>query len=298
MNGKNISMSGDYPFKGKTGYFAGVSAETYYLEMKQCSQSWLKYFNPNPSKGNTPANFFDEYLNPDAVRKFTDPLRFGQAFHLCILEPEEFERRVELWSETKTTNSKGFERADAAMEEGKILIPESWKEVLDGSLNALLQNKDTRAMLEIEADNELTLVWVDEETGVDCKCRLDRYSHENLLPIDFKSTRDASQDGFSKSVREYGYHVQAAYYSSGIKAVFGEQPRGFAFPLVEKDAPFLTNLIMLDDESIAAGDYIYRRNLRRYADCMERSSFPGYGDGVKVVGLPKWYLDKLEKDED
>lgn len=286
----------DYPFQGQTGYFAGVAAETYYLEMKQVSQSWLKYFGPNPTAGNTPANFYYEYLAPDAERKTTDALRFGQAFHLAILEPEEFNGRVEWWGKHKTTTSAGFQEADAALPEIKILCPSVWKEKLIDMLDAYLANPETRALLEMEADNELTLVWTDKETGVECKGRLDRAALKAGLLIDFKTTKDASQEGFKKSVREFSYHVQDAFYRAGYEEVFGEKPSGFAFPLVEKEPPYLTNLCQLSDDALEAGDYIFRRNLRRYADCLDKGVYPGYGPGTKTVGLDEWYAKRLEKD--
>lgn len=285
----------DYPFQGQTGNFAGVTAETYYLEMKQTSQSWLSYFSPNPTSGNTPANFHKEYLRPDADRKMTDALRFGQAFHLAILEPEEFAKRVEWWEKHKTTTSKPFQEADAAMEERMLLCPSVWKEQLVDTLDAILANTDTRAMLELPGDNEVTLVWTDEETGIECKARLDRIATCGIL-IDFKSARDASEQGFRKSVQDFGYHVQEAFYRDGYKAVFGEEAAAFAFPLVEKEDPYLTNLCQLDPEAVDAGRYIYKRNLRRYADCLEKNHFPGYGAGTKTIKLDKWYQTRLEND--
>ena len=286
----------DYPFQGQTGYFAGVTAETYFLEMKQCSQSWLKYFGPNPIAGNTPANFYHEYLSPDADRKMTDALRFGQAFHLAILEPEEFNKRVEWWDKTKGTNTIAFEEAESSMADRMLLCPTVWKEKLVDMLDAYLANPETRALLEIEADNEVTMVWTDKETGIECKGRLDRAAIKSSLLIDFKTTRDASEEGFKKSVREFGYHIQDAFYRSGYEEVFGEKPAGFAFPLIEKEPPYLTNLCQLSDDALEAGDYIFRRNLRHYADCIDKGHFPGYGPGTKTVGLEKWYALRLEKD--
>lgn len=286
----------EYPFQGQVGYFAGVQAEIYYLEMKQCSQSWLSYFGPNPTAGNTPANYYDEYLAEDAEREFTDALRFGQAFHLAILEPEEFIKRVEWWDKTITTKSKGFQAAAAAMPERKILCPEAWKETLIHMMNAYLANPETRALLEMEADNEVTMVWIDKETGVECKGRLDRAARGVGLLIDFKTTKDASEEGFEKSIRDFNYHVQDAFYRSGYEEVFGEKPSGFAFPLVEKTRPFLTNLCQLSEEALAAGDYIFRRNIRHYAECINKGKFPGYGPGTKTIELNSWYSKRLEKD--
>ena len=286
----------EYPFQGETGYFAGVEAETYYLEMKQCSQSWLKYFSPNPTAGNTPANFYHDYLSPDADRKMTDALRFGQAFHLAILEPEEFNKRVEWWDKHKTTTSKGFQEAAAAMPERMLLCPSVWKEKLLDMLDAYLANPETRALLEMEADNEVTMVWTDKETGVECKGRLDRAAIKSALLIDFKTTKDASEQGFRKSIQDFGYHTQAAFYMSGYEEVFGEKPSAFAFPLVEKEPPYLTNLVQLSQEALEAGEYVFRRNLQRYADCIDKGHFPGYGPGTKTIDLDPWYSKRLEND--
>lgn len=286
----------EYPFQGQTGYFAGVPAETYYLEMKQCSQSWLKYFSPNPVAGKTPANFWYEYLSPDADRKMTDALRFGQAFHLAILEPEEFNKRVEWWGKHKTTTSKGFQEAAAALPERILLCPLVWKEKLLDMFDAYLANPETRALLEMEADNELTLVWNDPETGIECKGKLDRAARQVALPIDFKTTKDASEQGFRKSTQDFLYHVQAAFYMRGYKEVFGEKPSGFAFPLVEKEPPYLTNVCELSAEALNAGDYIVSRNLQRYAECLDKGLYPGYGPGTKTVDLDPWYSKRLEDD--
>lgn len=285
------------PFAGEYGEFKNISREDYQLKMNQVSQSWLKYFDWEPSGGQSPANFYFENLDPlGPGRKMTDALLFGDAFHTRILEPAEFIRRVVWWSETKTTNSKGYREAVKAMQQGQMLIPEDWRDQLDGMFESLRNNRDARDLLTMPGDNELTLLWKDD-TGIDCKSRLDRRIPEHDLIVDLKTTRDASKTGFQKSVMEYDYHVQDFSYRKGYEKVYGRPPAQFAFINVEKEPPFLTSVYYLDEEAVKKGEYLFNNRISRFEECFKAQKFPGYQEKPAKVGLPEWYHRKIENGE-
>ncbi len=71
------------------------------------------------------------------------------------------------------------------------------------------------------ADVESTLQWVDEETGIACKCRIDCTMEEPLgtrVLVDAKSAQDIGRDAFNRAVAKYGYAGQAAMYFDGARA--------------------------------------------------------------------------------
>ena len=72
---------------------------------------------------------------------------------------------------------------------------------------------------------EMSVFWQDPATGVQCKCRPDflvlNAENKVVAIVDVKSTRDASNGGFSKAIANYGYDVQAAYYTDGLKQAIG-----------------------------------------------------------------------------
>lgn len=288
----------DGAYAGQYGCFKEITYEDYQLKMNQLSQSWLSYFDVKPKGQKTPANFFHEYLDPEGPgRKKTDALRFGAAFHMRILEPQEFKRRTVIWTETKTTNSKGYEKAEAALEFGQLLIPEDWQIMLDGMFESIAKNRDIMDLLEMPGDNECTLLWKDDVTGVDCKSRLDRCIREHGFIIDLKTTRDASEEGFIRSVLDYEYHVQDFAYRKGYEAVFKEPPKEFAFIMCEKEPPYLNGIYFLSPEAVEAGQYFFNNRIDRFHECMRRSYWPGYQEKPTRASLPGWYHKKLENGE-
>jgi hypothetical protein len=56
-----------------------------------------------------------------------------------------------------------------------------------------------------------------EIEGTPCKVRPDLYnSKDSGIVLDLKTTIDASPKGFAKSVRQYGYLFQAAWYMTAL----------------------------------------------------------------------------------
>lgn len=295
MNDLSLQNS---PYYGEYGCFTDISYEVYQLKMMQCSQSWLSYFDAIPKGGKTPANFYNDYLDPEGEgRKKTDALRFGQAFHTIVLEPEEFKRRVVWWEATKTTNSKAYEKAEAELEFGQMLCPIAWKDQLYGMLDSMMANKDIMALLEMPGDNECTMLWKDDVTGIDCKSRFDRCIRDYGLIVDLKTTRDASEDGFRHSIINYDYHVQDFSYRNAYESVFKEPPKEFAFVLCEKEKPYLSSIYYLSPEAVEAGQYLYSNRIERFAECQRRKYYPGYQEKPQRISLPAWYHNKIENGE-
>jgi len=139
----------------------------------------------------------------------------------------------------------------------------------------------------------------DPQTGVLCRCRPDYWRHDGII-VDLKTARDASRDGFSKSIDGWRYDVQAAYYIDGIaraRAAGGidmPAPRAFVFIAAEKAAPYGVAVYNIDAQSIAIGRREYREDLDIYAECSATGEWPGYGDKIQSISLPEWRLRQEE----
>lgn len=151
---------------------------------------------------------------------------------------------------------------------------------------------------------ELSAYWRDPQTSVLCRCRPDYWRHDGIV-VDLKTARDASPDGFRKSILGWRYHVQAAYYLDGItraRAADGVDmpaPRSFVFIAVEKAAPYGVAVYNIDTQSIDIGRREYREDLDIYAECKGSGIWPGYGDKIQSISLPEWRLrqDEFENAE-
>src|SRR3546814_4013827 len=80
-----------------------------------------------------------------------------------------------------------------------------------------MRDPDVAAIFE-EGDSEVTLRWTDEATGLQCKARADRWNRLRRYMAALKTTDDASERGFGRSVVKYGYDVRHAHYFEGARA--------------------------------------------------------------------------------
>ena len=144
---------------------------------------------------------------------------------------------------------------------------------------------------------------------------------------DLKTTEDASPEGFAKSIANWRYDVQHAYYIDGTRLALEQgkcnppqegkaelsvywtdpvtgvlcrcrpdfwrgYPKHFAFIAVEKKPPYAVGVYVLDSEGVDIGRAQYQHDLRVYAECVRSGEWPGYGDKIQTISLPGWHANK------
>jgi hypothetical protein len=85
---------------------------------------------------------------------------------------------------------------------------------------------------------EESFYWIDEATGLLCKCRPDYRIPERRILVDLKSCEDASPEAFARTIFNYTYYIQAGFYLDGVSQVLAEPYRTFIFIAVEKTPPY------------------------------------------------------------
>ena len=123
-----------------------------------------------------------------------------------------------------------------------------------------------------------------EVEGTPCKVRPDLYNSETGMVLDLKTTLDASEKGFAKSVRQFGYAFQAAFYMTGLRAM-GERPKQFVFLVVEKSEPYATACYALDNNDIEKEIPRVLESIKLYGECLRTDVWPGYTDDIKTLNL-------------
>jgi hypothetical protein len=235
----------------------------------------------------TPAHFIGN------IRKETKAKTFGSAAHLAVLEPHLLERMYGCLPKGHNgTTVAGKAATRAVQERGQTPLKyEEYEGILKirDNLHAdpLIQKILKGAVYEQSA------YWVDEETGELCRCRPDIANRGMKILADVKTCTDASSFAFSKSIEDWGYHVQDPFYSDGWENAGGGDVDAFVFIAIESTAPYLFQVYELDVTDKDQGRMIYRQALRRYADCKRNGVWPGYPGGVKTITRPKWAHDKM-----
>ena len=251
--------------------------------------------------------------------QFTDTpaLIFGRAAHTAILEPDDFGAQYVQASQCVADTAKGKQCSKdgtvplkgggavcgthiRAIGESEVdmdveLLSEADYLHCLGMRDSVHATKRARGMLEGPGDVELSVTWVDEETGVFCKARWDRHSPELAggAIVDLKTTRDASPLNFERSIFSYGYHRQGALYLQSAKA-HDLPARHYTIIAVEKVPPYGVAVYRLTEGAIQGGEDQVSPLLRRYAQCLEEDHWPGYPDEVRDISLPAYAWNQLD----
>jgi len=238
----------------------------------------------------SPAHYYSRYLDPERVRsQETEAMKIGSAAHKIILEPDSFFVEFDVLPDAVAAlnkNTKEYKAyVSATRERGKTpLSPDDFKKIekMAGSVRL----HPSAGLLTTGGKAEQSMYWIDPDTGVLCKCRPDYWIPGLALP-DIKTTADARQDEFAKSCARYDYHIQAAFYSDGVRVLTGES-LPMPFIAVEKDSPFAIGVYNIDDPYLSKAQSDYKRALETFARCLEACIWPSYPPEVITISLPGW----------
>lgn len=224
-----------------------------------------------------------------ANREETPALAFGSASHCALLEPTRFARSYVVkpsFGDKRKKDNKAAHDAWCAENAGAKLLEQEDVDAIAG-MSAAIKNHPLAARIMAGGEPELTLRWRDEATGLECKGRADYYVRQHKMAVDVKTTTDASPAAFAKSVANFGYHVQDAFYRDGFAAL-GEPLEFFIFVVVEKTAPFSVALYQLDAVAVERGQERAQRHMRTLAECVRADAYPGYATEIQTLELPRW----------
>lgn len=138
---------------------------------------------------------------------------------------------------------------------------------------------------------EQSAFWVDDDTDVWRRARYDWLPNSGggqMFASDYKTTVSAAPDKIQKTIHEYGYHQQAAWYLDGIKALGLAEDVSFVFIFQMKTAPYLVTVADCVTSALMVGRDRNRRALRTYRDCVASGHWPGFSDDVEHIALPPW----------
>lgn len=247
--------------------------------------------------GKSPLHYWSAYLDPEREpRKETTSQKIGSAIHCLILEPHLFYELYVHEQKFDRRSKKGKAEYDKWMEEndGKTILTLDEVKQIEGAAKAVSNHKLANSFCSTGTPEE-SFYWIDEETGVLCKCRPD--NNRNDILVDIKTTHTASYQEFAKTCFNFDYHVSAAMSSEGYEKVTGVTPKAYVFVVVETKPPHAVATYVMDEQSLELGKTVYRRELNTYAKCLKENKFPGYAEGTNVLSLPPWAFTR-EKNED
>jgi PDDEXK-like domain of unknown function (DUF3799) len=218
----------------------------------------------------------------------TEAMLYGAVLHARLLEPDTFDAHYYAMPkiDRRTKEGKAPERHEARSA-GRAAFPAEWLSDIERTLaNARVHRRAAKILSAGEA--EVTLAWIDPDTGIKCKSRIDWW-HDTTLLLDVKSAHDVTAAGFSRACAQLKYALSAFMYCEGVRQVTGERPN-WAFMACERAQPNMVPIYRASDAFMRRGKCEFRRALDALAECRATGCYPMMqADGEwEVIDLPRW----------
>jgi hypothetical protein len=287
---------------GTEGVWLNLPAEVYH-RAPGVSQSTLKEFG--------------EYASPlhyKARKKkvATADMEFGTICHTAVLEPGNLDKAYYIQPEKYPAVIKGKKG------EPDSTIAKDWHNGADWCKDWVREHDDRPIIdKEREADipiivkrvsalpefgsalkhgqREVSFFKLDEATGLLLKCRVDVWAVQSdgdydgvkwIFDLKKVQSGGASREEFSRSIADFGYHIQAASYMHITGAAH------FVFVPFDDAEPFDACQWEIEQADLDAGAFEYRRLLNEFAVCLKSDLWTGYRGGIDKIGLPAYAKKK------
>lgn len=238
-------------------------------------------------------------------RADTSSFDFGRAAHTHVLGTGApiAEIGANDWRSPKTRA-----KADAARAAGMTpLLTKDAQRVYEMA-DRLREHPVAGPLLARDGVAEQSFVAADPETGVMCRARVDwlpDVGRGRVIVVDYKSTVDASPEGFAKASAKHGYHQQGPWYGDVLTwlGLHNGQPPLFVLIAQEKTAPYLVTVNRLSPRAIEWGRVLNRKARDTYLTCTLTGQWPGYAQDPRRPGerpqiveldLPGWQVHQYE----
>lgn len=250
-----------------------MPAEIYH-STRALSKSGLDQFRKSPAH-------FRAWQDGETKNESSPALEFGTAAHMAVLEPELFILKYAKFSGDKRSKD-GKAAWENIIYSGYTPITKEQWECVNGVASSVHAHPAAADLINSIKPGYFEVSAFDSFGGIKVKARIDGLGSDFI--IDLKTTQDASESAFAKSVAQFRYHVQAAWYQmiTGINR--------FIFIAVEKEAPYGVACYELDQQAIDAGTRFIEETLPMYRECEALNSWPCYSSTTKTISLPMWAL--------
>lgn len=214
----------------------------------------------------------------------SESVDLGTHVHCALLEPDVFKREYVKMPEFDARSKSGSEAKESFLRNvsgSRIVLDHSQHEMVIAMRDSVLAHPVANALLTSKGQSEASIFA--EINGLRVKCRPDRIVDPEVfgqhILVDVKKC--ASIDEFKWSVRDFRYHVQAAYYSDIYKLLTGHYPR-FVFVVVGEARSIGRHPVRvweLPKHAIEAGRVAYLSDLELIREYQE------FGCGLDVEEL-------------
>lgn len=223
----------------------------------------------------------------------TDSMALGSAIHSLVLEPHKFSKEFAVMPDInlRTNEGKAAKVLFESQSGGKTVLKADQYETAQNASLSILRSKIAHLLQKGVVEES----YFGELEDVPVRVRPDYFRADIGVVFDVKTTQDASPDGFTKTVANYYYYVQAAFYLKTLQSL-GYKADRFVFVAVETKDPYMVGVYELAPEAIDFGWSEIQRAFEIYKD-IEKYKEPIYRDTkdgsiIQTITLPSYVYYK------
>lgn len=235
----------------------------------------------------------------DHPRPDTQPTQWLRAVHALTLEPAKLFKSFAVFQGEGDRRNKPYKAFKARMDEAgdrrPILMQHDFERATEVA-QAVHHHPAARRILE-QGRAEVSLTWVDPDTELPCKCRIDWLSPPAIW--DLKTLGTTQEHKIRGMVARHLYHGQLAHYRAGCIAN-GIDIDTAGLLVVEGRPPNDVRVLELDPGGphgfLHIGERLRREFLQRLAECVASDTWPGVDMSVSTLTPPLYELpdDEIE----
>lgn len=235
----------------KPGKYDNISLKEYH-KLPGWSKTSLDKINRSP------AHYQEWIANPPEQ---TPAMAFGSALHCAVLTSELYLKEYVIVPEFDKRTKSGKDSYSKFLSEcpDKSFITAEHAGQIERMKTAIFEHP-LASQIFSNGEAEQSFFWIDPKTGLECKARPDYLRFDGIC-ADLKTCENAGFKDFQRSVYNYRYHVQGAFFTDGIFQADKKQCSDFVLVAIEKEPPFGIMVYRLDDLAIDAGRVAYQDNL-------------------------------------
>lgn len=216
----------------------------------------------------------------------------GSAIHAAVFELDYFKEKYMLLDDIEDRRKPEYKKAKDALGEEFVFVKNEVRQIR-GMYQAVRKHKRALELLQEPGWSELS-GFKRDENGIIRKVRFDRLTVSGKI-LDLKKCQDARPREFSKSIGNYDYHMQAAWYLDTFNLITGLDADGFRFIAVEEKSPHGVAVYPIDEPSLMIGRDDYQEAYATYLECVQTDTWPAYSDDEQEISVPSWKVYEWEE---
>lgn len=224
----------------------------------------------------------------------TPAMALGSALHAIILEADRFDEIVAVAPDVDRRKKDGkliWEAFQQQCNGIRTIITSEQYDIVVKMAKSVLAHPEASKLMQRAEYREKAFQWVNEQTGLRCKCKPDLLWLSGGVIGDLKTSSTPCPNDWFRQAGSLGYHRQGAHYIDGITAV-ADKPIQMCHIVVGTSEPYECGCFYFGPASIDAGRFQNQSSLTSLASCIASGDWTATQNRLILTGdVPRWCMD-------